>query len=91
MKTHDDKLLESLKTQSQRRKRYEQRTSLWRQTIFTGTLGLMFILPLIGGAYLGRWLDEKLNGYSISWTLNLILLGVAFGAFNCYLYIKERK
>nr|WP_237578852.1 AtpZ/AtpI family protein [Legionella pneumophila] len=47
------------------------------------------MLPIIAGAYLGVWLDEKIKGYSISWTINLILLGVIIGAINVYLLIKD--
>ena len=40
-------------------------------------------------AYLGRWLDELLAGYSIHWTVSMILLGVFVGAMNVYLFMKE--
>ena len=52
-------------------------------------LGLLFVLPVIGGAYLGHWLDSQASGYSVRWTLSLIVLGVIVGAVNVYLYIKE--
>ncbi|HCU54125.1 MAG TPA: F0F1 ATP synthase subunit, partial [Gammaproteobacteria bacterium] len=48
------------------------------------------VLPVIGGAYLGRWLDSLVAGYSIRWTVSLILLGVFLGAVNVYLFIRER-
>jgi ATP synthase protein I len=91
MKPNDDELKSSIEEQSERRKRYEKRPSFWGQTIFTGTLGTIFILPVIAGAYLGRWLDTKLSGYSISWTINLILIGIFIGAFNSYLFIRDKK
>ena len=58
-------------------------------TVYLGTLGVLFVLPIVGGAYLGRWLDERLSGYSIHWTLGLMLLGVVIGAVNVYLFIRE--
>lgn len=61
------------------------------QTVYAGTLGVIFIAPLIFGAYLGRWLDNKLPGYSISWTINLILLGVIIGATNVFLFVRDRS
>ncbi len=67
----------------------KEKSTLLAQTVFLGTLGFVFILPVILGAYLGVWLDEKLKGYSIMWTLNLIILGVIVGAVNVYLLIKE--
>ena len=52
------------------------------QTVYLGTLGLVFVLPVVAGAYLGRWLDQQLAGYSVRWTLSLLLLGVAVGAYT---------
>ena len=71
------------------RKAERDRDSLLAQTIYLGTLGLLFVLPVIGGAYLGRWIDSFTEGYAIRWTLSLMLLGVITGVINVYLYIKE--
>lgn len=70
------------------RARRRQRTVL-AQARFLGTLGLMLVLPIVGGAYLGRWLDDRLPGYSQSWTLSLLLLGVLVGAVNVYLMLRD--
>ena len=59
------------------------------QTIYLGTLGLVFVLPVVGGAYLGHWLDSLIEGYSMRWTLRLIFLGVVVGAVNAWLLIRE--
>ena len=66
-----------------------ERGTLLGQTVYIGTLGLLMVLPIIGGAYLGRWLDSLVAGYSIRWTTSLILVGVFVGALNVYLFIKE--
>ncbi len=71
------------------RKAERERPTLISQTVYIGTLGLLFVLPLIGGAYLGYWLDGLATGYSTRWTMSLILLGVIIGALNVYLFIKE--
>ena len=65
------------------------RRSLLAQTVFLGTLSVLFLQPLIGGAYLGRWLDGLHEGYSVRWTVNLILLGLALGVLNVYLFIRR--
>ncbi|MGD1983708.1 MAG: AtpZ/AtpI family protein [Chromatiaceae bacterium] len=44
---------------------------------------------MVGGAYLGHWLDSLLEGYSMRWTLSLILLGLVIGAVNAWLLIRE--
>ena len=84
------KLQQQVERQARRMKQAEQdRPTLIGQTIYVGTLGLMFVLPVVGGAYLGRWIDEIASGYSIRWTISLILLGVFIGMFNVYYLIKE--
>ena len=65
------------------------RPTLLKQTAFLGTLGLLFVVPVIIGAYVGRWLDSLTVGYSMRWTLSLIILGVGIGALNVYLSVKE--
>lgn len=85
-----DELKKQVERQAQRMKKAErEKSTLIGQTIYIGTLGLLFVLPVIAGAYLGRWLDSLVAGYSIRWTVSLILVGVFVGAFNVYLFIKE--
>lgn len=67
----------------------EDQPTLIAQTVYVGTLGLLFVLPVVGGAYLGRWLDSMLEGYSMRWTLSLLFLGIVIGAFNVYLFMRE--
>ncbi len=75
--------------QARRLKKAErERPTLIGQTVYIGTLGLLFVLPVVGGAYLGRWLDSLAAGYSVRWTVSLILVGVVVGAVNNYLFIK---
>lgn len=71
------------------RKSEKERPTLFAQTVYLGAVGIMFVLPVLVGAYLGRWLDSHLQGYSFSWTVSLIVLGVFVGAINVYLFIKE--
>jgi ATP synthase protein I len=65
------------------------RPTLMGQTVYIGTLGLLLVLPILGGAYLGRWLDGLAEGYSVRWTVSLIVLGVALGGMNVYLFIRN--
>jgi ATP synthase protein I len=71
------------------RRAEEEKRTVIGQTVYLGTLGLVFVLPVIAGAYLGRWLDSMLEGYSMRWTLSLILLGVFTGILNVYFLLKE--
>ena len=86
----DDELNERIERQAQRlRQADRERPTLMAQTIYLGTLGLVFVLPVVGGAYLGHWLDSLIEGYSMRWTLSLIFLGVVVGAVNAWLLIRE--
>lgn len=85
-----ESLSKTVEKQADRRKKAEEeRPTLLGQTVYLGTLGLLFVLPVIGGAYLGVWLDEMLSGYSVRWTMSLILVGVFVGALNVYLFVRE--
>jgi ATP synthase protein I len=85
-----DELTRRVDRQARRMQRAERdRPNLLGQTVYAGTLGLLFVLPVIGGAYLGQWLDGLATGYSTRWTLSLILVGVVVGAMNVYLFIRD--
>ena len=86
----NQRLKTQLERQAKRMQKAErERPTLLAETVYLGTLGLLFVLPVVVGAYLGRWLDTQAAGYSLHWTLNLILLGVMLGALNVYLFIRK--
>jgi len=88
--TQQEDLRRRVERQARRMQKAErERPTLIGQTVYIGTLGLLFVLPVVGGAYLGRWLDGLVEGYSVRWTMSLILLGVIIGALNVYLFIRE--
>ncbi|MGD8589003.1 MAG: AtpZ/AtpI family protein [Chromatiales bacterium] len=91
MKTEEDNRLHNrVEQQAKRLQQAErERSTLLAQTVYLGTLGLVFVLPVIAGAYLGAWLDDQLTGYSMGWTLSLIFLGLVVGAINVWLMIRE--
>lgn len=71
-------------------KKAEQEELGWlSNTTFIGTLGLVFILPILIGAYVGSWLDESLEGYSMHWTISLLFIGAVVGAMNVYFLIRN--
>jgi len=89
-KDRNRRLAQQLKRQARRMKQAERdRSTLLAQTVYIGTLGLVFVLPVVGGAYLGHWLDNLVEGYSMRWTLSLIFVGVGVGAVNVYLLIRD--
>ena len=85
-----ERLRQNIEKQAQRMVQAEkERPTLLAQTVFLGTLALLFVVPVVGGAYLGRWIDSLLAGYSVRWTISLLVTGVFVGGMNVYLYIKK--
>ena len=87
---NEEELRNSVEKQAKRMRRAEQeRPTLLAQSVFMGTLALLFVLPVIAGAYLGNWLDDMAQGYSIHWTIGLIFVGLVVGVLNVYMYVRE--
>ena len=89
---NEEQLRKSVEKQVKRMQRAEQeRPTLLAQSVFMGTLTLLFVLPVIFGAYLGNWLDDMAQGYSMRWTIGLIVAGLVIGLANVYMYIQEHS
>jgi ATP synthase protein I len=73
------------------RKRRAERgaAAILARTAYLGTLGLMLVLPIVGGAYLGNWLDAHARGFSFSWTISLIVVGIFVGGANVVLFVRR--
>ena len=85
-----ERLRQNIEKQAQRMTQAEkERPTLLAQTVFLGTLALLFVLPVVGGAYLGHWIDSLQTGYSYRWTMSLLMTGLVVGAMNVYLYIQR--
>lgn len=92
MDPEQEKLRRQVEQQARRMRQAERhRPTVLAQTTYLGTLGLLLVLPIVVGAYAGAWLDGQMPGYSVRWTVSLVLLGVAIGAMNVYLFIKKRE
>jgi len=58
-------------------------------TVEATTLGWNLVVPIVGGVLLGRYLDDKLDR-EFTWTLTLLLMGVAVAFNNLYtMYIEH--
>lgn len=85
-----ERLRKNLERQAERMAQAErERPTLLAQSVFLGTLALLFVAPVIVGAYLGLWIDSQQAGYSYRWTLSLLVAGLLFGGWNVYLYIRR--
>jgi len=85
-------LKQNIERQARRIKKAEhERDSLLAGTIYLGTVGLLFVIPLVAGAYLGHWLDVRGGHYSAYWILPCLLLGIIIGAINVYLFLRSDR
>ena len=90
LRSRQQKLEESVQKRVRRMKQAEkERRTLIGQSVYLGTLGVMFVLPVVAGAYLGEWLDSLSEGYDVHWTVSLIVLGVVVGGLNVYFFIRD--
>jgi ATP synthase protein I len=90
LRSNQKKLVESVQKRVRRMKQAEkERRTLIGQSVYLGTLGVLFVLPLVAGAYLGQWLDSLSAGYEVRWTVSMIFLGVIVGAVNVYFFVRE--
>ncbi len=85
-------LKKNIQRQARRiKKAKRERGSLLSETIYLGTVGLLFIVPMVAGAYLGHWLDVRGGHYSARWILPCLLLGIVLGVINVYLFLRSNS
>jgi ATP synthase protein I len=61
---------------------------VWFGLGMMGLVGWSVAVPTVLGAALGIWLDKRHPG-SHSWTLALLVAGLAIGCFNAWIWIAE--
>ena len=74
------------------RKLKAQRTSgkdVWFGLGMMGLIGWSVTIPTLLGAALGLWLDKRFSGEH-SWTLALMMAGLALGCANAWLWIAKQ-
>ena len=73
-----------------RARRHKDRT-VWFGLGMMGVIGWSVAIPTLLGALLGIWLDKNYPG-DRSWTLALLVAGLAIGCFNAWYWVsKEDK
>lgn len=61
----------------------------WRGVAVIGAVGWTVALPAVAGAEVGRWLDARLAMHPFSWTLCLLLLGLALGCVVAWRQVER--
>jgi ATP synthase protein I len=68
----------------------KEKSRFWHYAQMLGVGGWLFVIPVVAGAYLGRYLDERTRG-EISWTITFIIIGVAVGAYNIWYFLLRKS
>jgi ATP synthase protein I len=63
--------------------------SFWHYAAVIGMGGWLFALPVVAGAYLGKFLDGKVAS-GISWTVTCIIIGIAAGMYNLWYFLFRK-
>ena len=61
---------------------------VWFGLGMMGLIGWSVVVPTLLGAALGLWLDEHYGG-TRSWTLALLVAGLAIGCFNAWNWVAK--
>ncbi len=64
--------------------------SFWRSLSVLGTVGWSIALPAVAGAWLGHWLDLKLDT-GVRFTLMLLVAGVMLGSVIAWRVVREHR
>ncbi|MEJ2695369.1 MAG: AtpZ/AtpI family protein [Candidatus Sulfobium sp.] len=68
------------------RKARKEKSRFWHYAQMLGVGGWLFVIPVVAGAYIGRYIDEKTRG-DTSWTITFIIIGIAVGIYNIWYFL----
>lgn len=87
-----DKLIQKVGTNEVRkvRARREKKHSIWFGLGMIGVIGWTVAIPTLIGVALGIWIDATWPG-PISWTLTLLLIGIALGCLNAWHWVSQEQ
>jgi len=63
------------------------RGGFWQHVAQVGSLGFVFVLPLVAGAYLGRWLADYTGRPGLA--VGVLLIGLLVGGFGSWRLIRQ--
>ncbi len=83
----EDPFVREIRRQAERTGAGEQMT-LWRGLGLVGSVGRMVVVPALFGAFLGRWIDGRMNA-GIFWTFSLLVAGLALGCSSAWRQVHQ--
>lgn len=87
----DDPLISETRLRNKRRERWlrEGDVSVGRRLAQIGVLGWIFVVPTLGGLFLGRWLDARFDS-DIFWTAPIMIVGICVGGWTAWKWMNAR-
>ncbi|SEN85758.1 ATP synthase protein I [Pseudorhodobacter antarcticus] len=87
----NDPLIEQARLRRDRNARWlrEGDMSVGRRLAQIGVLGWIFVVPMLGGLFFGRWLDARLDS-GLFWTVPLLVLGVCLGGWTAWKWMNAK-
>ena len=67
-----------------------QKGNFWQWASMLGMGGWLFAIPVVAGAYFGRYLD-RIHASDTSWTITFMILGIAAGIFNIWIFLIKKE
>lgn len=83
-------LSRTVRRKARRRRKGERQRAhpVWFWFGMFGLVGWSVSVPTVAGVLLGWWLDHRFPG-NASWTLNLLVLGLALGCWNAWRWLTR--
>ena len=90
--SNEEKFSEEIRRKAERkiRARRERERNVWFWMGMFGLVGWSVAIPTLAGVALGIWIDKNWPS-NISWTLNLLIIGVAIGCVNAWYWVKHES
>jgi len=73
------------------RGRKEKRRTVWFGLGMFGLVGWAVAVPTLIGIALGLWLDGRYPQERVSWTLTLLIIGIALGCLNAWYWVRQES
>ncbi|NIP73238.1 MAG: ATPase F0F1 [Gammaproteobacteria bacterium] len=80
----------SRKAERKLRAQKEKERTAWFWLGMFGLVGWSVAIPTLIGVALGVWIDRNWPS-DISWTLNLLIVGVIIGCINAWYWVKQES
>lgn len=68
----------------------KEQKSYWRAISILGVIGWSVVVPALAGVAIGMWIDQRWPA-GISWTVTLLLVGLAIGCASAWFRIREDR